>query len=133
MECDVEPSMNSDSVDLPKNFTKRIIILVPLISYPKDAALINSEVYIAMALLGGTGIIPANFSTIIDQAKEIAKVKCFKHGYIPQCIRKDNNVLDLFKDQTKDFAFAVVTDNGQVGGKLLGEFQIVCIHSSFSF
>ena len=120
MECDDE--MNSNSVDLTKHFTKRILIRAPLISYPKDAALINSEIYIASALLGGIGIIPANFSTIIDQAKEIANVKCFIHGFKPQCIQKDNNVLDLFKDQTKDFAVAVVTDNGQVDGKLLGEF-----------
>ena len=109
-------------IDLTKNFTKRILIHTPLISYPKDAALINSEVYVASALLGGIGIIPGNFSTIIDQAKEISKVKRFKHGYIPQCIQKNNNVSDLIKDKTEDFIVAVVTDDGKVGGKLLGEF-----------
>ena len=111
------------SIDLTTNFTKRILIRAPLISYPKDAVHNNTEVYIASALLGGIGIIPANFSIIADQAKEISEVKCFKHGYIPQCIQKENSISDLFMDQNnKEFSVAVVTENGKVGGKLLGEF-----------
>ena len=87
---------------------------VPFIFSSKDAV---SDQCITMALHGGIGILHSNFSTPADQAAEISKVKRHNQGFIPRCVGSSDSVLDLSKHEKE---FALVTSNGEIGGKLLG-------------
>ena len=94
---------------------------VPIISPSKNK---NSawETCITMALRGGIGILRAiDFRKAIEQCKAVSKVKRYKHGFIPQCIGTENVILELLNNKHKDdFRVALVTENGKIGGKLLG-------------
>ena len=74
-----------------------------------------------MALQGGIGILKSDFPTPAQQAVEVSKVKKYKNSFIPKYVRIDDSVLELFKD--KSFKAALVTDNGNFDGKLLGVFS----------
>ena len=56
------------------------------------------EMAIAMALMGGIGIIHSN-NTAEEQAAQIKRVKKYEQGFIkdPVCLAPDNTVEDLLK------------------------------------
>lgn len=60
-------------IDLTTKLTKKITLAIPLASAPMDTVT-KSKLAVALARLGGIGIIHRNLS-VLDQAKEVAKVK----------------------------------------------------------
>lgn len=109
---------------LPKNvitktrLTKNINLHVPFMSAAMDTVT-ESKMAIAMAELGGIGIIHKNLS-ISDQANEVARVKRYESGRIsnPITISVDATVGDVFDIRKKhNFGgFPVLDKNGLLVG-----------------
>mmetsp|Transcript_23399 Transcript_23399/g.55220 ORF Transcript_23399/g.55220 Transcript_23399/m.55220 type:complete len:532 (-) Transcript_23399:101-1696(-) len=108
-------------VALGSRFTKKIALKTPIVSSPMDTVT-ESNMAIAMALEGGIGVIHTNLP-IETQAAEVARVKKYKAGFIlePRCVPPTMTVEDLDKlKSTLGFTGFPVTENGQMGAKLLG-------------
>lgn len=108
-------------VSLKSRISRKISLNTPLASSPMDTVT-ESAMAIAMALQGGIGIIHYN-NTIEEQAQEISKVKRFKNGFItdPLTLTPNHTIADV--DELKrqyNFSSFPITENGKMGGKLLG-------------
>ena len=109
----------SESVTTAK-LSKNISMNIPLISAAMDTVT-ESKMAIAMARLGGIGVIHKNL-TIEQQAKEVANVKHYLNGLIKSPVTFNQNLtvseMMLEKDQQKiAFSGFPITDND---GKLVG-------------
>jgi len=105
------------NVDLTTRLTKNLSINIPIISSAMDTVT-ESRMAIALAELGGIGVIHRNLS-IIDQANEVRSVKKFESGIVrdPTTISSNSTVGDLIQ-LTKELNISgmpVVDDENLVG------------------
>ena len=105
------------NVDLTTRLTKNLSINIPIISSAMDTVT-ESRMAIALAELGGIGVIHRNLS-IVDQANEVRSVKKFESGIVrdPTTISSRSSVGDLIQ-LTKELNISgmpVVDDENLVG------------------
>lgn len=108
-------------VSLDTKLSRNIFLKTPMISSPMDTVT-ESEMAIAMALLGGIGIIHAN-NTIENQTDLVSRVKRFENGFIsdPLVLSPQHKISDV-DDIKNRFGFSgiPITEDGTLHSKLVG-------------
>lgn len=87
----------ASKVSLQTKITRNVTLNTPFISSPMDTVT-ETEMAIAMALLGGIGVIHNNMSAQ-EQASMVRKVKKFENGFItePLCLSDKETVGDVLE------------------------------------
>jgi IMP dehydrogenase len=122
-------SFSAESIELATKLTRNLSINTPLVSCPMDTVT-ETEMAIALALVGGIGIIHCNQS-IEEQEKMVGQVKRYQNGFImdPYVLGPTNTVADVDRIKASEgFSGVPITDNGQLGGKLIGMVTSRDIH-----
>lgn len=108
-------------VELETKLTRDLTIKRPIISSPMDTVT-EDRMAIAMALLGGIGIV--HYNNTVEQQKEIiSKVKRFKNGFItdPMVLSPRNKIEDVHAIKARfGFSGIPITEDGKRTGKLIG-------------
>jgi len=94
---------------------------VPIVGGP-SATVVGVDMAISLALAGGIGIIHRN-QPVEAQVSMVRRVKQYQNGMIlnPQTLGPNHTVADLDRIKaTFGFGAIPITDNGKMGGKLIG-------------
>ena len=108
-------------VTLETRVSRNIALKTPVLSSPMDTVT-ESNMAIALALLGGMGIIHAN-STIEEQARHVEKVKRYENGFIRDPVVLSPNHTIAAIDEIKEkygFSGIPITEDGTLKSKLVG-------------
>ena len=111
----------AEDVSLETFLTRNISLKIPFVSSPMDTVT-ESKMAIAMALLGGVGVIHYN-NTIAEQADIVRAVKRYENGFIsnPVALSLSHSVQEMIEMVKKTgFSGFPVTEGGNVPGKFLG-------------
>ena len=103
--------------DLSTKLTRDVELKIPIVSAAMDTVT-ESKMSIALAELGGIGIIHKNMP-ILDQAREVEKVKKFESGIVrdPEIISSKKTVAELINlTQELKISGMPVVDNGNLVG-----------------
>ncbi len=106
--------------DLSTSFSRNIKLNIPFVSAAMDTVT-ESEMAVAMAKLGGIGVIHKNLS-VEEQADEVRKVKHYLNGFIrrPVVFHPDQTVEDMFRAKdSKKYSFSgfpIVNSDGSLVG-----------------
>ena len=103
--------------DLSTKLTRDVALKIPIVSAAMDTVT-ESTMSIALAELGGIGIIHKNMP-ILDQAREVEKVKKFESGIVrdPEIISSKKTVAELINlTQELKISGMPVVDNGNLVG-----------------
>ena len=103
--------------DLSTKLTRDVALKIPIVSAAMDTVT-ESKMSIALAELGGIGIIHKNMP-ILDQAREVEKVKKFESGIVrdPEIISSKKTVAELINlTQELKISGMPVVDNGDLVG-----------------
>ena len=109
-----------DEADISTSFSKNIKLNIPFVSAAMDTVT-ESEMAIAMAKLGGIGVIHKNLDPA-RQAEEVRKVKQYLNGLIrnPVVFNKNTTVEEMLNEKrSKQYSFSgfpIVDDEGRVVG-----------------
>jgi IMP dehydrogenase len=112
---------HSTDVDLQTSFSRNIAIQRPVVSSPMDTVT-EDKMAIAMALLGGIGVIHYN-NTLEEQVRLVEKVKRFKNGFItdPIVLSPEHTIEYLYKTKEKyGFSGIPLTEDGTRNSRLIG-------------
>lgn len=105
------------SCDLSSSLTRRISLNIPVVSSPMDTVT-TADMAIAMAQLGGIGIIHKNMS-LEEQAQEVYRVKRSEHGVIvdPVTLPPETSVSEACRimDERNIGGVPITTDGRLVG------------------
>ncbi len=111
-----------DQVDLQSKFSKNVHLKIPIVSAAMDTVT-EHKMGIAMALLGGLGVIHKNMSPR-EQASKVAKVKYYLNGLIdkPICVNQKQTITEILEmREKKEYSFStfpVINDKNQLVGIL---------------
>ena len=106
--------------DISSHFSRNIKLNIPFVSAAMDTVT-ESEMAIAMARLGGIGVIHKNLSPE-RQAEEVRKVKYYLNGVIrtPVTFHPDQTIGEMLAEKRKHkysfSGFPIVDDNGKLIG-----------------
>ena len=112
--------ISPENTNISSRFSRRIPLLIPIVSSAMDTVT-EAKMAIAMAELGGLGIIHKNMSPE-EQAKQVRMVKLYVNGRIesPICIEANSTVAEVEAWRaSKGFKFHSFPVTGQKG-ELLG-------------
>ncbi|MCS6985174.1 MAG: IMP dehydrogenase [Leptospiraceae bacterium] len=110
-----------NEVNLETRISRNIRIKAPVLSSPMDTVT-ESTMAIALALLGGLGVIHANL-TIEDQAHQVELVKRYENGFItePIVLSPHHRIQDVDEIKKKyGFSGIPITEDGTLNSKLVG-------------
>lgn len=124
---EVDPAL----VNISTLFSRRVGLKCPIVSAPMDAVT-ESRMAIAMALVGGLGIIHRNF-TSPAQVAEVVRVKTYLNALIqvPVCVHEDQTMKEIENErQAKKYgfySFPVLDREGNLIGLLTEDDFAFCV------